>query len=327
MTSNLNLKLVVSILFGLTSIVVLSSTPISAKSISEVKDGQKCSKVGQLSSDNDGNELVCKRIRGKRVWQLASEEKSVIAATNLKVQRAWGSTAGSAKFTFSWDSFENWGTQTATLIYWNAAFPSYQYRYPATDVKSVVIDFLSIQPVCFTILSESKRFGINVLSNAACEDVATVFTTTTTSTTTTVAPRRPPSGNYWEKQQLNSSNILMYGNPYRLYLCTNGSANSVLTLWVNVLNTWVKRAESYGTTSDSSCSGDYPTTQSFYWFIDWSGTPTSNTRATLNLKVTGLSQDYFYNRTIWPSQGAANQEASELARKIACAFGQITGCK
>ena len=148
-----------------------------------------------------------------------------------------------------------------------------------------------------------------------------------TTTTTTVAPRKPPSGDYWEKQSLNSSNILMYGNPYRIFLCTNGSADSVLTLWVNVLNTWVKRVDSFGATSDSLCSGEYPTTQSFYWFIDWAGTPISTTRATLNFKVTGLSQDYFYSRTIWPSQAAANQEASEVARKIACAFGKITGCK
>ena len=306
----------------------LSSGPqISAALRISDSEGQKCRKVGLSSSDNWGSDLVCRRVSGKRIWQYDETNQSAIPATNLKVKRTWLASSTASKFLFTWDSLENWDTQYGTLIYWNAAFPTYQYRYPVTNAKTVTFDFLSIQPICFTILSEVKVSLAATLANAACEDATTVFTTTTTTTTTTVAPRKPPSGNYWEKQHLNSSDILMYGNPYRLYFCTNGSANSVLTLWVNVLNTWVKRTDSYGTASDSSCSGDYPTTQSFYWFIDWSGTPISNTRATLNFKVTGLSQDYFYSRTIWPSQAAANQEASEVARKIACAFGKITGCK
>ena len=147
-------------------------------------EGQKCRKVGLLSSDNWGNDLVCRRVSGKRIWQYDETNQSAIPATNLKVKRTWLASSTASNFLFTWDSLENWDTQFGTLIYWNATFPTYQYKYPVTNAKTVAFDFQSIQPICFTILSEVKVSGATTLANAACEDATTVFTTTSTTTTT-----------------------------------------------------------------------------------------------------------------------------------------------
>jgi len=319
---------------------------VLATPLTQISDGQKCGELNRIGNDGVFYYICSKRGRNK-VWRLQGQ---IGPSTTNTILIAPAAPTG---LTFTVTSpFDGTGTISWTRSSYNE---DYFYISAVDPLKLAGLPLsaiwgktqrgeLAITPsgmksglnYCFWVMS-SNAAGNSAWVGPACAMAGVVTTTTastttttsttTTSTSTTVALRKPPSGDYWERQHFNSSNILMYGNPYRLYLCTNGSANAILMLYVNILNTWVKRADSYGTTSDSACTGDYPTTQSFYYFIDWTGTPISNTRATLNFKVTGLNQDYFYSRTIWPSQGAANQEATELALKIACLFGKRTGCK
>ena len=139
-----------------------------------------------LDKDLDG--IVCE------VEKLQTEipVASLIPATNLKVKRTWLASSTTSRFLFTWDSLENSDTQFGTLIYWDATLPSYQNKISVTNLKTLTLDFQSIQPICFTILSEIKVSGATTLANAACEDARTVFTTTTTTTTTvarTFTPR------------------------------------------------------------------------------------------------------------------------------------------
>ena len=112
-------------------------------------------------------------------------------ATNLKVKRTWLPSSTFSNFMFTWDVPENWDTQFGTLIYWNATVPTGQYKISVTNLKTLTIDFQSIQPICFTILSETKDSG--TLANAVCEDATTVFTTTTTTTVRRVSRISIPS--------------------------------------------------------------------------------------------------------------------------------------
>jgi hypothetical protein len=152
-------------------------------------EGQKCSKIGLLSSDSLGNSLRCARIRGKRIWQFKNTEQSAIPATNLSVIRKWH--GGTSSLLFSWDTLEIYGTQNANLIYWNAQSPDIKFEYPVTNRKSADIWIRDAIPVCFTILSVLTNGKSSVLANPACEDPATVFTTTTTTTTTTIPQTKP----------------------------------------------------------------------------------------------------------------------------------------
>ena len=173
-------------------VVQLSSEPqISAASKTSDSEGKKCRRIGLLSTDEYGDTLICKRVSGKRIWQYDETIRDAIPATNLKVKRDWLPSVSASRFVFTWDSAENYGEQFGTLIYWNATFPATKYEYSVTDVKTAVFDFLSIQPVCFTILSELKGASATVLANAACEDPTTVFTTTTTTTIPQTKPNAP----------------------------------------------------------------------------------------------------------------------------------------
>ena len=146
-------------------------------------DRAKYIKLLFLDKDLDG--IVCEA----EELQTQIPVTSPIPATNLKIKRTWLASSTASNFLFTWDSLENWDTQFGTLIYWDATLPTYQYKISATNLKTLTFDFQSIQPICFTILSEVKVSGATTLANAACEDARTVFTTTTTTTTTTTVPR------------------------------------------------------------------------------------------------------------------------------------------
>lgn len=142
-------------------------------------------KLQLLDKDLDG--IVCEVEK----LQVQLPVSSPVPATNLKVKRIWLTSSTASKFVFTWDSIENLDTQLGTLIYWDATLPTYQYKISVTNLKTLTIDFLSIQPICFTILSEIKVNGATILANSACEDPRTVFTTTTTTTVRRILIPKP----------------------------------------------------------------------------------------------------------------------------------------
>ncbi|NBO57002.1 MAG: hypothetical protein EBU84_20960 [Actinobacteria bacterium] len=130
----------------------------------------------------------------------------------------------------------------------------------------------------------------------------------------------------WDGELLQDSKVLLYGAGYEHVLCTSGSPTQTLKLWVNINGTYVQRAESFPVVGDPWCPDPaYPVKHRFYWIVDWLGTASSSTRYNLDIKVTGLSSDFYIRRSVATSAGL-NQEAADLARKIACLFGKITGC-
>ena len=175
---------------------------------------------------------------------------------------------------------------------------------------------------------------------------APTTTTTTTwvyippavATTTTLAlqTRIPPGGD-WDGDYLYSEQILLYGRRYMHALCTSGNANWTLKLWANVNGSYVQKAESYPVVGDPWCVNPaYPVKHRFYWTVDWMGTQSAGNRYALTLKVTGMTSDALVIRTVYTSAGLeqdnyeadrkATRDANEIARRIACIFGKITGC-
>ena len=157
-----------------------------------------------------------------------------------------------------------------------------------------------------------------------------------TTTTLAVQARIPPSGD-WDGDFLYSDQILIYGKRYMHVLCTSGSANWTLTLWGNVNGSYVQKAVSYPVVGDPWCVNPaYPVKHRFYWTVDWMGSQSVGNRYALTLKVTGMTSDALVTRTVYTSAGLqqdndeadrkAAQDASEIARKIACIFGKIIGC-
>jgi len=147
-------------------------------------------KLRLLDEDLDG--IVCE-VETLQVQQSFSRP---VPATNLSVKRTWLASNTASKFVFTWESIEQLDTQLGTLIYWDATLPTNQFKISATNLKTLTIDLLSIQPICFTILSEVKVNGETTLANPVCEDPSTVFTTTTTTTARiTRVPSSSPSRN------------------------------------------------------------------------------------------------------------------------------------
>jgi len=159
---------------------------------------------------------------------------------------------------------------------------------------------------------------------------STSTTSTLGVTTTTVLLRTPPAGN-WDGDLLYSSKPLSYGGWYMFGLCTSGSPNSALKLWVNVNGEFIQKAESFPLASHDWCTdSSFPVFHRFYWAIDWMGASVSSGVYKLDMKVTGLKTDALLSRYIVSrspqsqvSPGMSPAEAASLALKIACIFGKV----
>ena len=207
------------------------------------------------------------------------------------------------------------------------------YIYGVAKNRSVV--GTSHARVNKNIYTENRRLDFDndgivcEYENIQYPPTTTTSTTTTTTTmpptTTTTIARTPPSGN-WDGQYLYDKNALFLGYGYMHAICTSGSATKILSLWENVNANWIKKADSYPITGDSWCPDPaYPVKHRFYWVPDWLGIRESSKRNSylLQLKVTGLTSDTFYTRTIYPSESLM---ATDLANLIRCAFGETSYC-
>jgi hypothetical protein len=160
--------------------------------------------------------------------------------------------------------------------------------------------------------------------------IAPATTSTLPITTTTVVTQRPiPRGNF-DGQFLRESTILRIGTPYMHVLCVSGQdITRSLTLSANVGGSWVKKAESYPTITDmtSWCSNpQYPVAHRFFWIPDWPGTPIDSYKSVLQLKVSGLASDAYYQRTFWTSTASETAAVTNVIRTLECAFGFVL-CK
>lgn len=207
------------------------------------------------------------------------------------------------------------------------------YKAPKNQTSLLLTGLLNGNTYCFWGMA-SNSIGNSTWSGPSCTLAGTTVAPTTTAyvpptlaTTSTVSipTRIPPSGN-WDGDMLNSSEILLYGNSYQHVLCTSGSPKTTLKLWENVNGSYVQKAESFPVVGDPWCPDPaYPVKHRFFWTVDWLGTQTSGNRYSLTLKVTGMTSDSYVTRTVFTSAGLT-QDANEIARKIACIFGKISGC-
>jgi hypothetical protein len=160
--------------------------------------------------------------------------------------------------------------------------------------------------------------------------IAPAVTSAPPITATTVVTQKPiPKGNF-DGQFLRESTVLRIGTPYMHVLCVSGQDISrSLTLYANVYGSWIKKADSYPTTTDltSWCPNpQYPVAHRFFWIPDWPGTPIDSYKSVLQLKVTGLASDTYYQRTFWTSTASETAAVTNVIRTLECAFGFVL-CK
>ena len=205
----------------------------------------------------------------------------------------------------------------------DAAFPVLHSYYWSIDVKGPNAEtYVDLRLDGFTSTTQTVR--LIVTSESAL-----------TTTTTTAPPQRSIPAGSWEFEYLWDSKILSMNKRYMHVICVSGNnPNLVLTLSISINNTWVKKAESFPTSSelrDKCTDANFPIAHRFYWTPDWPGTPLDKYTSTLSMKVSGLSSDSFYSRRAFSSVSSESaywrDATSNVARTLECAFGLVTCSK